>query len=180
MQAFSFLDMDFGGQHSRPRPAGAVLLAAGTLAVVYALAQAFSSYIAWQSEKAANDALVARMPRVQDAGQAMYKASPAELQGFRNAALVRSQLHTPWPNLLKLLEAVPMENIAVLSVEPVAARRQLRLSAEAKNIPTMLDYLAFLQRQPALRHVTLMSHQVQQQAPGSPVRFQIQAQWGEQ
>jgi Tfp pilus assembly protein PilN len=67
----------------------------------------------------------------------------------------------------------------LLSVEPVASRRQLHLVGEAKDITTMLDYLSYLQGQPGLQRVILTSHQIQAQ-PGSPVRFQIQAHWEEQ
>lgn len=180
MPILSALDLDFGISRKRPRPAGIALLALGGFAAAFAGLQAMASYADWQSEKTANDALVSRMQRIHGDGYGMAKASAAELQGFRNAALIRNQLRTPWPELLKLLESAPVENVALISVEPVAARGQLRLSAEARNIPTMLDYLAFLQRQRALTQVVLMSHQVQRQTPGSPVRFQIQAQWGEQ
>lgn len=180
MPAFSFLDLDFGSRRHPPRPASVVFLAATAFAAVYTLAPAVSAYRTWQTEKAAHDALAARIRRASNAGSGVAKASPRELQQFHDAMLVSSRLRAPWPDLLKVLESVPMEDIALLSVEPLAARGQLRLSAEAKNMAAMLGYLAFLQAQPALRHATLVSHQVQRQTPGSPVRFQIQAQWGGQ
>ena len=38
---------------------------------------------------------------------------------------------------------------------------------------------AALQHDPRLSSVVLVSHQVQAQAPGTPIRFQVQAQWGD-
>jgi Tfp pilus assembly protein PilN len=59
------------------------------------------------------------------------------------------------------------------------AKRSVRLTAEARDDTEMLAYLAALQQDPQLSSVILASHQVQSQAPGTPVRFQIQASWGE-
>jgi hypothetical protein len=42
----------------------------------------------------------------------------------------------------------------------------------------MLSYLGALQRDDRLNTVVLVSHQVQAQTPGTPVRFQVQAGWG--
>jgi hypothetical protein len=42
----------------------------------------------------------------------------------------------------------------------------------------MLNYLQALQSDPHFSHVTLVSHQVQLQAPGTPLLFKLQATWG--
>ena len=42
----------------------------------------------------------------------------------------------------------------------------------------MLDYVAALQADRRLSQVVLVSHQVQTQAVGKPVRFQMQSAWG--
>lgn len=180
MKAYAPLDLDFGTGWRRPRRVGIALLAAGGAAAIFAVTHAGFAYRDWQSEKARHDALLSRMQLQQGADQKLAVATPFQKAGFRNAAQIASQLRTPWPNLLKLLETVPMDQVALLSVEPIASGRQLRLSAEAKNLDAMLTYLDFLQRQPMLRGVTLVSHQVQKQSAGAPVRFQLQAQWGDQ
>jgi Tfp pilus assembly protein PilN len=69
--------------------------------------------------------------------------------------------------------------VALLAVEPSAARRSVRLSAEARDAQAMLAWLQALQRDARLAQVLLVSHQVQTQTPGTPVRFQIQASWAE-
>jgi hypothetical protein len=52
----------------------------------------------------------------------------------------------------------------------------VRFTAEAKNSRAMLDFLEALRTQP-LREVVLVSHQVQTQTSGTPIRFQARARW---
>ena len=104
---------------------------------------------------------------------------PGEVVRIRAARQVAQTLMTPWGELLESLEAAPKQTVALLSVEPSVAKHSLRLSAEARNTQDMIDYLDALQHDERLSDVVLVSHQVQQ-APGSPVRFQIQANWGQQ
>ena len=79
---------------------------------------------------------------------------------------------------LSALEAAPHENVALLGIEPSIAKQQVRLTAEARDPEAMLDYVAALQADPRLSQVVLVSHQVQTQAAGKPVRFQMQSAWG--
>jgi len=86
-------------------------------------------------------------------------------------------LTTPWADLLAALEAAPT-NIALLSVDPSTAKRNISLTAEAANPEDMLNYLRALQKDNRLAGALLTSHQVDVQAPGTPVRFQILVNWG--
>jgi hypothetical protein len=178
MASLQKLEFDFASQRRKLPPFGVVLLALGTAAGIYAAVQLSAAYNARKAEQTVYDALVSRIHSVRHADQGGSKITPAELQNFKNAAQIASQLNTPWDRLLKVLESAPMEHVALLSVEPIAARRQLRLIGEAQDLATMLDYLAYLQGEPGLQRVILTSHQIQTQ-PGAPVRFQIQAHWGE-
>ena len=82
----------------------------------------------------------------------------------------------PWATLFVALESVAGRNVALLSIEPSAQRQEVRITAEAKNSEAMLDFLEALRGQ-SLREVVLVSHQIQAQAPGTPLRFQARAQW---
>jgi Tfp pilus assembly protein PilN len=175
VRSLRYLDLDFGTSR-KLRPLGIILLAAGIVVSAYSVVQLDALYNAWQGEKGKIDLAISRERQL--AAQVNAAASPAELQRYRNAVLVTNRLRTPWEKLLKLLETVPVANVALLSIEPAAAHRQLRISAEARDLSAMLDYLSFLQHQSGLQQVTLTSHQVQRRSPGSPVRFQVQAEWG--
>lgn len=140
-----------------------------------------------------------------EVGQSRYEQTRerqqlAELQGLRSAPaprgvtrtqndptetaqaqLVRQtsqRLSAPWADLLSALESAPA-NVALLLVEPSASKRSVLLTAEAARSADMLKYLKALQADARFSEVVLVSHQVQQQAPGTPVRFQLRAQWGE-
>ena len=102
---------------------------------------------------------------------------PADLARNRAVRLVAQNLVTPWAGLLESLESAPNRSVALLSVEPSVAKHSIRLTAEARTSQDMLDYLASLQRDQRLNSAVLVSHQVQAQAPGTPVRFQVQASW---
>lgn len=69
--------------------------------------------------------------------------------------------------------------MALLVVAPSAAKRSLSITAEAADPDQMLDYMAALQGNGRFTNVALVSHQVQVQAPGTPLRFQLRASWGE-
>ena len=119
--------------------------------------------------------------RSPDGGSATKPAKPDPRQAAsaRAARQVASNLTTPWANLLASLGAAPTQAVALLSVEPSVAKRSVRLTAEARDLHEMLLYVGALQRDPRLSSVVLVSHQVQVQAPGTPVRFQVQAEWGD-
>lgn len=104
--------------------------------------------------------------------------SKGELVQTKALRQVTQKLTTPWSDLLQSLESAPNQAVALLSVEPSATRRSLQLTAEARTLPDMVAYLGALQRDERLSSVVLVSHQVQAQMPGAPVRFQIQASWG--
>jgi Tfp pilus assembly protein PilN len=91
---------------------------------------------------------------------------------------VAQKLVTPWSDLLDSLETPPRQGIALLSIEPSVGKHSVRLTAEARTLPDMLGYLAALQKDTRLSAVILVSHQMQPEVPGAPVRFQIQAGWG--
>lgn len=103
---------------------------------------------------------------------------PAETAQAELVQQASQRLSAPWADLLSALESAPA-NVALLLVEPSASKRSVLLTAEAARSADMLKYFKALQRDARLSDVVLVSHQVQQQVPGTPVRFQLRAQWGE-
>ncbi len=118
--------------------------------------------------------------RAKPTSRAMTRARSDPVESTQ-AQLVRQaslRLSTPWADLLAALESAP-SNAALLLVEPAAAKRTVSLTVEAADSAGMLGYLKALQSDVRFSDVVLVSHQVQLQAPGTPVRFQLRAQWGE-
>jgi Tfp pilus assembly protein PilN len=106
------------------------------------------------------------------------KSDPAQLARLRSAQSAARALTTPWVDLLRAIESAPQDSVALLAFEPSATKQTVRLKAEARDATAMLAYLEALQRDARLASVVLTSHQLQQQAPGTPLRFQLQASWG--
>jgi Tfp pilus assembly protein PilN len=153
--------------------AGVVLL--GSVLVLSGLQMASNAKLA--DELAETRAQVAQTT----GGAKQTKATtiePGELARVRAVRRVARNLKTPWSDVLEALESAPNESVALLSVEPSAAKRSLRITAEARNAQDMLEYVGALQRDARLSGVVLASHELQAKAPGTPVRFQVQAAWG--
>ena len=106
------------------------------------------------------------------------KPDPAYLARGRSTQQVAKRLSAPWADLLDAIESAPRQSVALLAIEPSTAKQMFRLTAEARDPSAMLGYLAALQKDPRLSSTILLSHQIQAQAPGQPIRFQVQSAWG--
>jgi hypothetical protein len=106
------------------------------------------------------------------------RAGSAESAGLQFVRQTSHTLGTPWADLLLSIESAPA-NVALLQLQPAAGNHSLTLVAEAAAAPDMLRYLHALQTDPRLSNVALVSHEVQLQAPGAPVRFKLRANWGD-
>ena len=95
----------------------------------------------------------------------------------KRASEIAFQLKVPWNDLFASVEAANTPNVALLSIESDTGKRQVKISGEAKDIESVLDYLRVLGAQPRLANVYLQSHQLQQQDPQHPVRFALGAAW---
>lgn len=122
-------------------------------------------------------AIEANVPHI--AAARPRRASAAQLERVQFVNQTSRSLSTPWADLLAALEATPA-NVALLSVEPSVTKHTIAISAETATTEDMLAYLQVLQNDSRLANAMLTSHQVQTQAAGTPVRFQIQANWGAQ
>lgn len=100
--------------------------------------------------------------------------TPAQADEVNN---VVAQLNLPWRDLFSAIEMATPATIALLSIEPDAKKRLLHATAEAKNSDEMLAYIEQLKRQPFFANVILTRHEVNEQDPNKPLRFQFEAGW---
>ena len=90
------------------------------------------------------------------------------------------QLQHPWDALLGDLEKAIGEtggSVALLSVQPDVAQRQVRLTGEARQLAEILAFVGRLEGQPSLRHPALTSHQSRQSEDVPVIAFTIVAGW---
>lgn len=92
-----------------------------------------------------------------------------------NAAVL--QLNLPWRALHDAIQAATPPGIALLALEPDAKKSSMRITAEAKSSDDMIAYVAQLQGVDWFSTVLLARHEINEQDPNRPIRFQIDAQW---
>ena len=98
------------------------------------------------------------------------------LEGETKAAeAVVRRLAVPWAALVGALEQASTRDVAILQLQPDADRRQLQLTAEARDAEAMFAYLENLEASRGLSEVHLVSHEVRTDGPQRPIRFSLQA-----
>ena len=101
-------------------------------------------------------------------------------QRIKQANAILQQLALPWDALFQTLEATRDQDIALLSIQPDAAKQRVRIGGEAKSLTTLLAYITRLEQGRVLDHVYLTSHEVRTQDAEQPVRFSVAAHWAVQ
>ena len=169
------LSIEFAPHARRATPASLALLLAGLL--LFDMVLMLFGWNLAQNARQTRDLAAMDSRRSAAAHVLPPRPDAAELARAKFVRQTSRNLMTPWADLLAALELAPA-NVALLSVEPSAAKRSVSLTAEAANPADMLNYLQALQKDHRLEGARLASHQVQVQAPGAPIRFQVQANWG--
>jgi len=112
---------------------------------------------------------------------AKVNLTPAETreqaQNLAEMRKVSQQLRRPWERLFATLEAMPRDNIALLTLTPDARKGQVRISAEARDLDAMLDFHRRLEACDELSDVSLLSHEIVANVPEHPVQFNLSATW---
>ncbi|MFC5462372.1 PilN domain-containing protein [Massilia niabensis] len=128
---------------------------------------------AFEAELAARNARVAAPLALPVAVRAPV-ASEAQAAAV-NAAIL--QLNLPWRDLHDAVAATTPAAVALLALEPDAKRRVLRITAEARSSDDMLAYVERVQDLEWFANVALTRHEINEQDPNRPIRFQLDAQW---
>lgn len=168
------LDLDLSTSRSRASTVSRITLAVGVAALLAAGWHLLDRVDARERAMAEQSKVQAALSEAQDPRP--QTPTPKEARAAKASAAVVRELTVPWPALIATFEAAAGSAVALLAIEPASHRNEVRFTGEAKSTAAMLDYLDTL-RGETLREVTLVSHQVQAQTPGTPVRFQAKAQW---
>ncbi|WP_095155189.1 pilus assembly protein [Pseudomonas sp. Irchel 3E13] len=105
---------------------------------------------------------------------AQSREQAQKLARMRN---LTQQLQRPWDSLFSLLEGLPQEDIALLSLSPDARKGQVRISAEARDLEAMLAFHKRLEASAELHDVSLLNHEILVKQPERPVLFNLSAHW---
>lgn len=172
------LELDY---QPRPFPArGLVLLLLGLVAAVLAALaerQAAADAAYWQSELARAQQAAQRQSAVRQREEQLGRGSQEFQQALQAAAVVADELRRPWEALFAALEAAQSDDIALLRLDPDAARGVVTLTGEAKAREAILAYVARLDGEPALKNVVLLEDRLLEEQPEQPYRFLLSAEW---
>ncbi len=92
-----------------------------------------------------------------------------------NAAIM--QLNLPWNDLQDAVAAATPNSVALLALEPEARKQLLKITAEAKGAEEMVRYVEELKQQEFFVAAALLRHEINEQDPNRPIRFQAEVQW---
>ena len=98
-------------------------------------------------------------------------------QEVARANVVLSQIDLPWEALFDSVEYASSLNVALLSFQPDADGRMLRIGGEAKNMTALLDFVGTLERESVLEDAYLLKYEVKQDDPQQPIIFSLIASW---
>jgi Tfp pilus assembly protein PilN len=171
------LHLDFVRPHAPRTWVGASLLAAGAFAAVATLAE----YRALAGETERLEARIADTQRMARRDLPRLRQAALDPKAFadevRNANAVLAQLTIPWDGLFREIEAAGDGTIVLLSIQPDAGTRAVRITGEARRFEDVLAYVGRLERRPGLANVFLASHELRQGGAQRPVTFALVAQW---
>ncbi|GGY58069.1 hypothetical protein [Pseudoduganella albidiflava] len=92
-----------------------------------------------------------------------------------NAAILR--LNVPWRQLEDAVGNATPANIALLALDPDPRKQLLKITAEARNSDDMVGYVQVLKQQDFFTGAALVRHEIGEQDPNHPIRFQVEVQW---
>ena len=111
-----------------------------------------------------------------DSKPAVKKSTISDAQAHAVDGAI-AQLNLPWRDAFDAIEAATPKSIALLALDPDAAREIMRGVAEAKSSDDMIAYIEQLKKQEFFDVVLLSKHEINEQDPNKPLRFQFEAHW---
>lgn len=161
-------DFDFSASPRRPRMLGIALLLAGLAAVI-------AVGLAWQQARAtvAGQALqIAAIQQTTSAGP-RTPATREENATLMSQTEIAAQLAYAWQPAFEALAAARSGSIALVSLDAVQAKSQIKLVAEARRLADAVAFIEVLQQQAGVRRAELVQHELQTDNPQKPIRFNV-------
>jgi len=149
---------------------GVVLLLVGALALAWAAGQ-------WLAARAHEVELANAIRQLQQRPAPARPASRADTTAQASRDRIAAQLNAGWQPAFDALAATRSNKIALLSLDAVHAKRQIKLVAEARHLADAVAFVEALQRQSGILRVALTQHEILVDADQKPVRFHVTLEW---
>lgn len=165
------LDLDFHrAERFRLDALGVGLLLAGALALAWVGAQ-------WFAARDAGAAQAGALLKLEQRPAPKRVVSRADSAAEATHTRITAQLNAGWQPAFDTLAAARSSKIALLSLDAVHAKRQIKLVAEARNLADAVEFIEALQQQPGVLRAVLVQHEIEADAEYQPVRFQALVEW---
>lgn len=155
------------------------VLAAGVLGALLLAAGATTGMQASQQQAAREESLRAQQRKQAAAARVPERKPEAAIPEAQavavNAAIL--QLNLPWRQLQDAIAAANSPAVALLALDPDPRKQTLKITAEAKNSDDMVGYIEQLKQQEFFNGAALLRHEINEQDPNHPLRFQVEVQW---
>ncbi|MDN5751903.1 MAG: PilN domain-containing protein [Nitrosospira sp.] len=174
------LRLKFPDSGQEAKNAGYAVMLLGILAlasVLYELKTAMDEVAYWELRIAGMDRRTQRKTAPQAAAAKGGGGGRDMKQEVKRANLVMSEIDLPWGPLFDSVEYASSHDVALLSFQPDAAGRTMRIGGEAKSMSALLDFVSALEREPALRDAHLLKYEIKRDDPLRPVIFSLTASW---
>lgn len=102
-------------------------------------------------------------------------AIPEAQAAYVNGAIL--QLNLPWRALQDAVASGTPRSVGLIALEPDPRKKILKITAETKNSDDMVAYVEELKQQELFSSVVLTRHEISEQDPNHPLRFQLEAAW---
>jgi len=153
---------------------GLVLALVGVALILFSV---LSAVVMAKQDQLLNVAME-RAQRIQKAKQ-VQPAKPVVIAEGRALMInaITMQLNVPWSDVFDAIESATPANIALVSIEPDVKKQLIKGQAEALTSEDMIAYIERLKKEALFANVMLVKHEVNQQDPYHPYRFDFVAQW---
>lgn len=163
------LNFDFHARPARPGRLGIALALAGVVALGW-------MWNALQAARATEAGLALQIAAIEQ-GKPRPATRPAT-QRDNAQARIATQLAYSWQPAFDALAAARSKKIALVSLDAMQAKSQLKLVAEARRLADAVDFIDALRQQPGVKRAVLIRHEVMLDDAQQPVRFNILVELG--
>jgi nitrate reductase NapAB chaperone NapD len=165
------LDLDFHrAERFRLDALSIGLLLAGALALAWVGEQ-------WLAARDAESAQAGALLKLEQHPAPKRVVSRADSAAEAARTRITAQLNAGWQPAFDTLAAARSSKIALLSLDAVHAKRQIKLVAEARRLADAVEFIETLQQQPGVLRAVLVQHEIEADAEYQPVRFQALVEW---
>jgi hypothetical protein len=170
-------------RHSR---ASLRLLLAGSIVMLMGVTTCLYQYQRFQAAseaQAQQEKLVRAEKAAQRAASRAAVAAPGSAEASKAKQRIQGMVRTSWFGLFDALESAALSvrsSVSLLTLAPepsTSGPRQVRITALAAAMPSLLDYLRALQKNPQIESAEIISQQLEPSLGPTVLRAQIALTW---